>query len=341
MSVFTPAGPVTSALTHFALFGLGAICEAELEVSARVWWTDERIPRPQLDIGQEPQAIADAVHRHATARTTRDSWVALRVDHERRSTAAFSPRIKEPSTPQAWRNLQTTRRAALDRLVASRAWLDLRMIGSLGEPAYWLIDRTPDGGASRWEMKTRNRGEEFVGNRLGPLGGYVAARQAHEVLSGLTGTTINDEAGGNQPESRSATGFARPGPVDNAIAWCALWGIGQFPVVHHTREQSATAGTNVPSRRTHPTFVFLPVPTCPITLARLRTIIASRHLAAAATDLQQASALDEIAVDGSRKWLADRSIRALVRFPVFVSDNPSAPERQILDGSIVPIGARS
>ncbi|TVS77666.1 hypothetical protein [Mycobacterium helveticum] len=341
MSIFTPAGSVTSALTHFALFGLGGICEAELGVSARVWWTDERIPRPQLDVGREPQFIADSVHRHAAGRTSPDSWLALRIEHERKTTAAFSPRIKAPSSPAAWRYLQSARHTALDRLVASRALLDLRMIGALGEPAYWLVDRTPDGGASRWEMKTRNRGEEFVGNRLAPLAGYVAARQVDEILSGLKGATVNDEAGGNQPESRTATGFARPGPVDNVLAWCALWGIAQFPVVPHTREQSGTAGTNVPSRRTNPTFVFLPVPTRPITLARLRTVVASRQLAVAAADPQAVSALDEIAVGNSRKWLGDRRIRALVRFPVFVSDNPSAPERQIRDGSIVPIGARS
>ncbi|BBX73997.1 hypothetical protein MSHI_19030 [Mycobacterium shinjukuense] len=214
------------------------------------------------------------------------------------------------------------------------------MVGALGEPSYWLADKSPDGGASRWEMKTRNRGEEFVGNRLLPVANCVAARQVEEVLSGLTGGTINDEVARNQPDSRSATGFARPGPVDNALVWCTLWGISQFPVVHHTDAQSVTAGTYVPGKRTHPTFVFLPAPTRPTTLARLRTIIASMHLFVVGSVAQNSKPLDEIAAAVSRKWLADRGIRALIRFPVDVSDNPSAPERQVLDGVAIPLGGQ-
>jgi CRISPR-associated protein Csb3 len=336
MSIFTPAGSVTTSLSHFALFGLAAICEAELGVVARVWWTDKLIPRPKLDAGCQRHAVAEAVHRHAAERTSPQSWLALRIDHEEKATAAFSPRIKAPSSPSAWHGLQSARNAALDQLRARHALLDLQMIGALGEPAYWLADKTPDGGASRWEMKTRNRGEEFVGNRLSPLAGYVAAREVEEVLSGLKGATVNDEAGKNQPDSRSATGFARPGPVDNALAWCALWGISQFPVTHHLDAQSATACTNVPHNRTHPTSVFLPVPTRPITLARLRTIIASRHLAVVGAT-QHAGPVDEIAAEASRRWLARRSIRALIRFPVHVSDNPSAPERQVLEGTLIPM----
>lgn len=341
MNVFAPTGSVTNALTHFALFGLAAICEADFGAGSRVWWTEERVPQPQLYVGREPQAIAEAVHRHATMRASPDSWLAARIDHEGKATAAFSPRIKAPSSPSAWRCLQTARNAALDRLVDGQASLDLRMIGALGEAAYWLADKTPDGGASRWEMKTRNRGEEFVGNRLAPLAAHVAARTIDEVLSGLTGATVNDEAGRNQPGSRTATGFTRPGPVDNALAWCALWGISQFPIVHHAGAQSVTAASNVPAKRTHPMFVFLPVPTRPLTLARLRTIIASRHLSVAGTVAQNAAPFDQVVAQASRKWLVNRSIRALIRFPVHVSDNPSAPERQVLDGYAVPIGVRS
>jgi len=336
MSIFTPAGSVTTALSHFALFGLAAICEAELGVVARVWWTDQRIPRPQLDAGCQPHALAEAVHRHAAERTSPQSWLALRIDHEEKAPAAFSPRIKAPSSPSAWHGLQSVRNTALDQLRAGHALLDLQMIGALGEPAYWLAGKTPDGGASRWEMKTRNQGGDFVRDRLSRLAGYVAAREVEEVLSGLTGATVNDEAGQNKPESRSATGFARPGPVDNALAWCALWGISQFPVTHHLDAQSATAGTNVPHNRTHPTSVFLPVPTRPITLARLRTIIASRHLALVGAT-QHAGPVDEITAKASRRWLASMSIRALIRFPVHVSDNPSAPERQVLNGTPIPM----
>jgi CRISPR-associated protein Csb3 len=61
------------------------------------------------------------------------------------------------------------------------------MIGALGEPAYWPTDRNADAGASRWEMKTRNQGAEFVGNRLVPLAQAVAARTIEQTLTGLTG----------------------------------------------------------------------------------------------------------------------------------------------------------
>jgi CRISPR-associated protein Csb3 len=208
------------------------------------------------------------------------------------------------------------------------------MIGALGEPAYWRVDGTarPDEGASRWEMKTRNKGEEFVGNRMEPLASAVAARTADAILSGLTGATICDEVGHNSPESRSPTGFAPPGPVDNALAWCALWGISQFPIVHHTDRLSATAATCVLGRRTYPAFVYLPVATRSMTLARLRSILASQELSFAASESS-----DVIRFEASRKWLENRGIRAVMRFPVFVSNNPSAPERWILTGSPIPI----
>jgi CRISPR-associated protein Csb3 len=184
-------------------------------------------------------------------------------------------------------------------------------------------------------MKTRNKGEEFVGNRVDPLACAVAARTADAMLSGLTGATTCDEVGHNSPESRSATGFAPPGSVDNALAWCALWGMSQFPVVHHAHRQSATAATYVPPRRTHPTFVYLPVATRSMTLPRLRSILASDELSTATSESS-----DVIRVEASRKWLENRGIRAVMRFPVFVSNNPSAPERWILTGSPIPMGTQ-
>jgi CRISPR-associated protein Csb3 len=337
MSVFHPAGSVTSALTHFALYGLAAIVEDETEHSVRLFWTDESNPKPQLDTGQEPGEIAVLVHRHATRHASPESWLAVRVNHEERDTAAFSPRIKEPSTPQSWRQLQDARHAGLDGVVSSLSELDMRMIGALGEPAYWPTDRNADAGASRWEMKTRNQGAEFVGNRLVPLAQSVATRTIEQTLTGLTGETVNDEAGSNKPDSRSGTGFTRPGPVDNALAWCALWGISQFTLVHHNGAQSTTAGTHVSPRRSYPSFVFIPVPTQPITLARLRTILVSRQLPKAVTDEDAEDPLDVIAADAARKWLTERSIRALMRFPVQISGSASAPERQVLDGRVVTL----
>jgi CRISPR-associated protein Csb3 len=338
MSIFHPAGSVTSALTHFALYGLAAIVEDETGQSVQLYWTDESNPKPQLDTGQEPEVIAAMVHRHAARHASPESWLAVRVNHEERDTAAFSPRIKKPSTPQSWRQLQGARHAGLDAVVSSRGWLDMRMIGALGEPAYWPNGKEDtDAGASRWEMKTRNQGAEFVGNRLVPLAQSVAARTTDQTLTGLTGETVNDEAGSNKPDSRSGTGFARPGPVDNALAWCALWGISQFPVVHHNGAQSTTAGTHVPGVSKYATYVFLPVPTRPITSSRLRTILTSRQLPLAVTTENTEGPLDVIVADAARKWLTERSIRALMRFPVDLSDNANAREIQIRDGSVVAL----
>lgn len=58
---------------------------------------------------------------------------------------------------------------------------DYRYFGALGQPSYWSGEQTnhslrSDFGASRWEMVTRNKGQEFIGGRLFPLAQKVAAR---------------------------------------------------------------------------------------------------------------------------------------------------------------------
>ena len=338
MSVFRPAGSVTNALTHFALYGLAAIVEDETAQSVRLSWTDGPRPEPQLDTGQEPGEIAAMVHRHATRHAAPQSWLAVSAQYANKIVAAFSPRVFKPPTSEAWRQLQEARHTGLDAVAAEGCQLDLRMIGALGEQAYWPNGKEDsDVGASRWEMKTRNQGAEFVGNRLVPLAQAVAARTIDQTLTGLSGETVNDEAGNNKPDSRSGTGFTRPGPVDNALAWCALWGISQFPLVHHNGAQSTTAGTYVPGAHKYAAYVFLPVPTRPITASRLRTILASRQLPLAVTAENAEDPLDVITADAARKWLIERAIRALMRFRVNVSDNLSAPEIQIRDGSVVPL----
>ena len=339
MNVFHPAGSVTSALTHFALYGLAAIVEDETEQSVHLHWTDESNPKPQLNTGHAPEAIAAMVHRHATRHASPESWLAVSAEYASKIVTAFSPRVFKPPTSEAWHQLQEARHAGLDAVVSSRGELDMRMIGALGEQAYWPNGKEDsDLGASRWEMKTRQgiKGE-FVGGRLVLLAQAVADRTIDQTLSGLIGETVNDEAGSNKPDSRSGTGFTRPGPVDNALAWCALWGISQFPVVHHNGAQSSTAGTHVTGKQKYATFVFLPVPTWPITSSRLRSILASRQLPLAVTAGNIEDPLDVIAADAARKWLIKRAIRALMRFSVNVSDNSKAPEIRIRDGSVVAL----
>ena len=112
--------------------------------------------------------------------------------------------------------------------------IDLELIGALGEPAYWRFASNgprPDEGANRWEMKTRNRGEDFVRNRLRQLARIVADRDATAIVSGLTGHTVEDEAykGKRSDESRTATGLTSPRFTDSALAWCACGGSHRSP----------------------------------------------------------------------------------------------------------------
>jgi CRISPR-associated protein Csb3 len=111
--------------------------------------------------------------------------------------------------------------------------------------------------------------------------------------------------------------------------------MSQFPLIHHADKQSVTAATHVPANRTHPTSVYLPVATRKITLPRLRSILASNQLSIAASELA-----DDIRIEASQKWLENRGIRAIIRFLVHVSNNPSAPERWILTGSPILMSAR-
>ena len=73
-------------------------------------------------------------------------------------------------------------------------------------------------------MQPRNRGSELLTNRLRPLATTLAKWSPKKILHGLTGTAVHDTVGEQKPDSRTATGLAPPGPTDNALAWCALWG---------------------------------------------------------------------------------------------------------------------
>ena len=101
MSEFTIGGEIRSALSHFALYGLAAIYEEQLGAQARLWWTEERRPRGQLDVAPEAD-ISDAVRQHAQNHTNSSSWVRQRINHEDRLTATLSPRIKAPSSAAAY-----------------------------------------------------------------------------------------------------------------------------------------------------------------------------------------------------------------------------------------------
>ena len=54
----------------------------------------------------------------------------------------------------------------------------------------------------RWEMKTRNRGEDFVKHRLRKVASCLAVRDEREVPAGLEGTNVRDEAGNEARPAR-------------------------------------------------------------------------------------------------------------------------------------------
>lgn len=342
MSELELPGDIHVALSHAAVYGLAAILEASGARRVTISWPSSLNSRAVVCApGLEPDDMAAAVLAHAQQRADADSWTAATVEVNGAVAGRLSPRIKVPADDGEWRELARLRRQSIDREIAKRRWLDLRMIGALGEPAYWRFDaqgkRRPDEGASRWEMKTRNAGEDFVRHRLHKLAQSVAARDVARVRAGLLGVSTTDEAGGNAIESRTGTGLAGLGPVDNALAWCALWGLSQLPVVAQTGRQSESAGYGTVRRRGAPrqTWLHLPVPRIAMTLPGLGTLIVSEQLAVVASADAQPADTSELAVRSAREWLVARGVGAVARFPIGVFGSASAPERRAQLGSIV------
>jgi CRISPR-associated protein Csb3 len=334
-------------LSHMAFYGLAAIVEEGGLDDVRLSWTGGMSPRPVLSASQAtPETIGEIVRRHAARHDAPESWPSRQVSEGERR-ALMSPRISVITTGEGWRSLQDRRHDVLDRLTDARALLDLRLIAGLGEPSYWSKnrkgDRLQDDGASRLEMQPRNQGSEFVGNRLRPLAAAVAARTAGEVSDGLLGRIIRDEIGKDQPTSRTPTGFAAPGPTDNALAWCALWGISQFPIAQRTNGFALTSGH---IGRGTAGYFCVPVWDGRWRTARRRTILVSGALSRFATtglppkDLGRDADDDAPRREAARRWLADRGVTAVVRFPVHRFGSDSAPERRAMLGELLKTGRR-
>lgn len=203
MTVLELPGNHLVAFDHLAGYGLAAILDALDPGSVRLRWTDDLDSRPLLD-GATWEHAGAAVHAHAVRHVRPDSWVMADGDNNGGRSGLFSPRVKpmDGAGVHAWYD---ARSAVLDRFDRSReSELDQAMIGALGEPSYWSFVRDqarPDFGASRWEMKTRNRGEEFAAHRLRILAASVAGRTPGQVAQALGGLFIDDAAGKNRVES--------------------------------------------------------------------------------------------------------------------------------------------
>lgn len=314
------AGGLNSALTHFSLVGLAGILEEAGCQQVRLGWTDQATARPVLTWqGDEASVIVQA---HASRHAQRDSWVQAKGPNGK--TGLFSPRIKPPETPSGWRTLEDEREKALGSELTE---LDHLMITNLGEPGYWVVtnkENQPDRAASRWEMKTRNRGEEFIGNRLAPLAEVVAARSAASIQEGLTGKTVTDTAGKGHPDSRTSTGLTPPGPVDDALAWCGLWGISGFTVVPAVSRVSATAGAS-PLRALHTKTALIPIASHMLSFTAWRSLMAERSVNDLTVD-------DDERREASANQLSHRGIVGACQFRVRKGGSASAPERMILGG---------
>jgi CRISPR-associated protein Csb3 len=344
-------------LSHMALYGLAAILETEGISGLAVAWSEGAVMRPYVSApGLTPEYAASLVGSHARRAHAAESWLHESIKLGDKSRALMSPRLSSfGENKVTWEQVQRSRQSVIDQLTETQRWLDLRFIASLGEPCYWLRDQQgriqQDSGASRLEMQPRNQGSEFVGNRLLNVAAAIAARDEAAILAGLLGDTVNDEAGKNAADSRTATGFAQLGPVDNAVAWCALWGISQLPLAMRTRSTAATSG-HVGFRRSE--WFYAPIWHAEWRPARIRSVLASQQVKTAAAEglgFDGKHARDaarggprgsmysagEVAV--AQRWLWEHGIVGLVRFPVrrFGSDN--APERRAMGGEALPVRA--
>lgn len=313
--------------------------EAETGDCARLWWSDTS-DEATVDCGGLSTAdAAEIVRAHAARHSGVESWVQAAGDFSGSDRGALSPRVGRP-TDDVWPRWQRVRHGAINT-ISPEAVADSRFVGGLGEPAYWGIGRdpiNPDFGASQWEMKTRNRGEDFVRNRLSLLAARVAQREPQAIAEGLTGERLVDEVGKGAADSRTPTGLRPPGPADNAMAWCALWGLSAFPVrpvaptPANERPRSRTAGAWRGSRST---WVAVPVSSEPVTLARLRSVIRSAALRRVANSVLPAAErptrsiqpeVEEARVAVDRAWLTQHRVAGVTVGRKVFTDNPNAPE---------------
>jgi CRISPR-associated protein Csb3 len=334
MNGVTLPGSPRVLLTHLALYGLAAICHDANQATARLGWTGGMNPRPHLHTDRTPDEIAQIVRAHARAATT---WTGEVLALGSTARGLMSPRISVINDDAQWRRLQEHRHRVLDALTESRRELDLRLIAALGEPCYWRYTtrenpprRLQDDASSRLEMQPRNQGSEFVGTRLNKIAAAVADRAPEQIRDALLGTYTNDEAGNNKPDSRSATGLDAPGPVDNTLVWCALWGIAHVPLALAVTRPATTAA----SVKTGREYIYVPFWRGRWHPARLRTIIASSHLREAATE----SVTQPPASNASHPWLSARGVMAVITFPVGIFGSQNAPERRTATGHVTPIG---
>ncbi|MCI1207537.1 MAG: hypothetical protein LKF98_04610 [Microbacteriaceae bacterium] len=333
IGVLRPHARYQDAFDHLFGLGLAAILEQQAGVTPRVGWEDRRT-LVLAGLGMSLTEVSAHVRDHASAQG-QARWLTTVEELTAGRRSPLSPRIGKLSTHDDFAELERFRKPLIDS-IDSEAWLTRRFLGALGRPSDWSVNQQgehlPDRGASAWEMKTRNRGEEFIRNRLAPLARIVADRGIQSIADGLEGASVVDELGGDRADSRTPTGLRAPGPVDDARAWCALWGLSALPVrpVTGQRESRTVRAANLSCtsgalRGEHGRVVFaLPVFVHPVTLARYRAVTASLPFALASS---QAVGIGQPALTRRDfSWLHEHHVQALALFPRHRSDNANAPE---------------
>lgn len=338
-TTFTVAGGIGEGLTHFAAAGLAEILVDAGERPVRWGWIDGTPARAVVESPVSVQRIGEIVSAHARVHAEPGSWVQAALDGRR---GVLSPRVAAPKSREAWVAQEQVRRGALDR-ISPGSQLDHRFVAALGRPAYWNVDTAtpnPDAGASRWEMKTRNRGETFVGERLAPLADIVAARDGQSILDGLSGVALVDEAGKGKADSRTATGLVSPRPVDNAVAWCALWGLSASMVWWRPTGVAPTVAVGKVGA-THPTMAVLPVFTTTVTPARYRGVLRSAAWAGLCAGLMEhPDGVGSLPVE-VLTGVTSMGVDICVVFHIEKAGSDSAPERYLTGGALMDLHAGS
>jgi CRISPR-associated protein Csb3 len=340
------AGSPEDLFSHMVLWGVAAIC-ADAGISGiRGRWSSDRTPVPVLHATASAEEIANAVQRHVLNRSVEGSWLKeeFELRDGRRSpsyVATMAPRTAAPASAAEWRRLDAdTARVGADLPSA----LDEQLIAGLGYRSWWVMEgkgMRPDRGCSQWEMRTRNKGTDMVRDRLRPLAAEVSGWSPEKILAGLVGESTDDAVGKGSLDSRSATGFRLPGPVDNARAWCALWALSLLPVIPQLRgggrDPAVAPRRSVAGSDLH--HLLMVVPAEPMPLARFVRLQNSAQLVVAAQDSAEPDGTVPLDIAAQRRasqrWLAERGATRLLRFPVRYVGSASAPERQTLTGTAV------
>lgn len=339
MSITVPVD-VHDAFSHLFLVGLASIVEEESPGTyCALRW--ERAGASATVLTSNPMDLDDisvCVHAHVSKY---NNLLAMTSDGKYDGGtlhATMSPRLSNIVEASGWQALHDDRQAAIDALDSMG---ECRYFGALGQPSYWSGRVSgsshalqADNGASRWEMVTRNKGQEFISGRLRKLSQIVADFSLERIRAGISGEIEADECGNEKSNSRTATGLHAPALTDNVRAWCALIGVSAFPVIPSVSDsRDSTAAMFQISKKG--SYAVLPVFKEEWTLARFRSVSRSAALLKASVSIALAANDSDFTVHDD--WLAERGVITCVLFRQFISDNKSAPERWLERGTFTPV----